>query len=150
MPPQMFLIHPRDRDSEDAREEIATFIAQRGGFILMATSWGSLIATFDDAYLEAVKHHARVDFAGGVSIDPSAPGAAALRQLFARNVAAQLVERGAVVDWQATNEVGALPMHTPGPPGFRPLTWSVSEPAASSFPTADHTQLESTEEDWLD
>lgn len=120
MPPQIFLIHPRDRDDEGAREEIATFIAQRGGFILMATSYGSLVATFDDAHLDAVKRHVRVDFAGGVSIDPSAPGAAALKQLFARNVAAQLVERGTAADWQLASDPGAHPPQASGPPRLSP------------------------------
>ena len=150
MPSQMFLIHPHDRESEGAREEIATFIAQRGGFILMATSYGSLVAAFDDAHLEAVKHHACVDFAAGVSLDPNAPGAAALRQLFARNVAAQLVERGGPFDGHAGDDAAAPapPTQVPVGPAYRPLRWSVSEPASPRTLTTD--ALESTEEAQFD
>src|SRR5438309_1538897 len=54
---QIFLIHPKNNEDDYARESIAEYIAQHGGFILMATSYGSLIAAFDEAYLEGVKAH---------------------------------------------------------------------------------------------
>lgn len=127
MPTQMFLVQPRARDDDAAREEIAAFIAQRGGFVLMATSYGSLIAAFDDVHLDTVKHHALVDFAGGVTLDPSAPGAAALQQLFAQNVAAQLADRDNPLE-----RAEAV-----FPPGYRPLSWPTAEPAPPRFLTTD-------------
>ena len=108
---QMFLIHPKDNDDDHARETIAEFIAQRGGFILMATSFGSLIAAFGDMYLESVKAHHMVEFAGGVTLNPGAPGAAVLQRLFAENVAAQLAGRTAA---EKQPDVG---------PGYRPIRW---------------------------
>jgi hypothetical protein len=118
---QMYLVQPKDREDDHAREAIAEYIAQRGGFILMATSYGSLIAAFDDQHLETIKAHYLVDFASGVTLNPNAPGAAALRQLFAENVAAQLAERG-------MNRPGRPPGNAPSlpggfPPGYRPLRW---------------------------
>jgi hypothetical protein len=104
---QMFLIHPRDADDDHARESIAEFIVQRGGFVLMATSAGSLITAFDEIHLSSVKALSIVEFAGGVTLDPAAPGAAVLQRLFAENVAAQLAGR-------PSNSF---------PPGYRPLRW---------------------------
>lgn len=120
---QMFLIHPKDNESDDVREQIAEFIAQRGGFILMATSYGSLVTAFDEQYLDSVKAHYLVEFAGGVTLNPNAPGAAALQQMFAENVAAQLVERGIVP--AVPPAAGHSAPAAPGvfPPGYRPLRW---------------------------
>lgn len=112
---QVYLVQPKDCEDDHAREAIADHIAQRGGFILMATSYGSLIAAFDDRYFESVKAHYLVDFASGVTLNPNAPGAAALRQVFAENVAAQLAERG--INQPGRPAVGGFP------PGYRPLRW---------------------------
>jgi hypothetical protein len=119
---QLYLVQPKDREDDQARAAIAEYIAQRGGFILMATSYGSLITAFDDRYFESVKGHYLVDFASGVTLNPTAPGAAALRQLFAENVAAQLVERG--MNQPGRPPGGAPPAAAGGfPPGYRPLRW---------------------------
>jgi hypothetical protein len=134
MPVQMFVVHPRDGDDDEARGEIAAFIAQRQGFILMATSYGSLIAAFDDVHLDSLKRHPLVDFVGGVTLDPAAPGAAALQRMFAENVAAQLVERGVV---GAAGD-DAADDDDPLPSRFRRLGWpdlGASRPAAPLFTT---------------
>ena len=119
---QLYLIHPKQNEDDEAREEIATYIAQRQGFILMATSYGSLVAAFDDTLFETVKAHHLVEFASGVTLNPNAPGAAALQQMFVQNMAAQLIERGQ----------GQPGTHQPArtaqpadrfPPGYRPLYW---------------------------
>jgi hypothetical protein len=119
---QIFLVHPKANDDDDVRERIAEFVAQRGGFILMATSYGSLLTAFDDQYLDTVKAHHLVEFAGGVTLNPNAPGAAALQRLFAENVAAQLVDRGMV---QPGLPALAQPSPLPDafPLGYRPLRW---------------------------
>ncbi len=124
---QMFLIHPRDPEDEQTRENIAEFIAQRGGFILMATSLGSIIAAFDEMHLESVKNYYLVEFAGGVTLNPNAPGTAALQRMFAQNVAAQLVERGLVNPNPAPpdQEEAAFP------PGYRPMRWPKSSDGSS-------------------
>ncbi|MBL8186867.1 MAG: hypothetical protein JNK38_02600 [Acidobacteria bacterium] len=121
---QMYLIHPKNNCDDKGREDIADFIAVRRGFILMATSHGSIIAAFDEQYLASVQAHASVAFAGGVTLNPNAPGATALRQLFAQNVALQLASRNGGVP--ATGD-SAQAEEGRFPPGYRPLRWSVSD-----------------------
>ncbi len=124
---QMYLIHPKQNEDDSAREELAAYIAQRQGFILMATSYGSLIAAFDDSLFEAVKAHHLVEFASGVTLNPNAPGAAALQQLFVQNMAAQLIERGQVQPGGgrpgSTQPPRAAQAADRFPPGYRPLRW---------------------------
>ena len=113
---QLYLVHPEDNGNAAAREAIAEHIARLNGFILMASTYGSLVVAFDEAHLSAVQSHHLVNFVGGVTLNPNAPGAAALRQLFAQNVALQLSSRG--------TPVGAAEAF---PPGYRPLKWPVRE-----------------------
>jgi len=120
---QMYLIHPRDHEDDRAREQIAEFVAGRGGFILMATSFGSLIAAFDEAYLNVVKAHHLVEFAGGVTLEPNAPGAAALQRMFAENVALQLASRGMVGLGTGSPNPSDSSRSGAFPPGYKPLRW---------------------------
>jgi len=112
---RMFLIHPKQPEDEQAREILADLIVGYQGFILMATSHGSLIAAFDEAYLGAIQDHPATGFAGGVTLDPNKPLAMHLQRLFAENVATQLVSRGLIQP-----EASSLP------PGYRPMRWSRS------------------------
>jgi len=121
MPMQVYLIHPIDNASAEAREVIAEHVARVNGFILMSTTHGSLIAAFDDRYLSAVQSHQFVKFVGGVTLNPNAPGAAALRQLFAHNVALQFNSRGHTAQ-------SAEPSF---PPGYRPLKWPARDDSGS-------------------
>jgi hypothetical protein len=93
---QLYLVQPIGARDEATRESIAEFIAGRAGFILMATSYGSLIVAFDEEHLPAVKAHSQVEFVGGVTLDPNGPQAAALTRIFAENVALQLASRPSV------------------------------------------------------
>lgn len=114
----MYLIQPKNAADDSAREQLAAFVANLGGFILMATSAGSLLVAFDEVHLSRVKQHDLVEFAGGVSLNPQAPGAAALQHKFAENIALQLPGRA--------NQRAADPSSKPAgafPPGFVPLTW---------------------------
>jgi len=121
---QIYLVHPKDNADDGARATIAEYIAARNGFILMASSYGSLIVAFDERYLSAIQSHHLVNFVGGVTLDPNAPGAAALRQLFAQNVALQLASRGAAAP--ATGD-SAQATEDRFPPGYRPLRWPVRD-----------------------
>jgi hypothetical protein len=107
----MYLVQPKERNDEAARVEIAEYIAYHQGFILMATSYGSLLVAIEEQYLDMVKRHHQVEFVGGVSFNPDGPAAAQLQQLFAQNVALQLQSR----------QSGAT--GSPFPPGYRPLNW---------------------------
>jgi len=119
---QMYLVHPKNNEDDHAREGIAELIARRGGFVLMATSHGSLIIAMDEKWVDLVRAQPAVDFVGGVSLNPDGPLAAQLQRIFAKNVAAQLVERGMV-----SPETKPEDRY---PPGYRPLRW----PAQSSEP----------------
>jgi hypothetical protein len=120
---QIYLIQPKNNEDDNAREEIAAFIAQRNGFILMATSYGSLIAAFDDGLIETIRHHHQVEFASGVTLNPNAPGAEALKQMFVQNMAMQIQER------QANKAAGQSSSSSTAdhsfPPGYRPLRWDI-------------------------
>jgi len=114
---QMYLVQPQGSNNDQARVTIAEFIANRQGFILMATSAGSLIVAFDESYLDEVKAHPLVDFVGGVTLNPDRPGTAAIKRLFAHNVALQLRNRNMTPPGTGTN----ASQPDPFPPGYRPL-----------------------------
>jgi hypothetical protein len=111
---QMYLVHPKGEDED--REALAEFIALRQGWILMATSAGSLIVAFDEAYVDAVRAHPSAELVGGLSFNPHGKAAEKLQKLFAHNVAQQLAARQR--DMQVDGRPGP---HFP--PGYRPLTW---------------------------
>ena len=121
---EMYLVQPKGERDEATRESIAEFIAERGGFILMATSHGSLIVAFDDVHLAAVRSHGQVEFVGGVTLDPNGPQTASLTRVFAENLARQLESRPAAA---------APPLPPPFSsarepevePGSAPLRWPV-------------------------
>lgn len=121
---QLYLVQPVGERDDPTRESIAEFIADRAGFILMATSYGSLIVAFDEDHLPAVKAHSQVEFVGGVTLDPNGPKTEALTRIFAENVALQLASRPAAA-------VSPLPppfspAHVPSVrPGSAPLRWPV-------------------------
>lgn len=99
----------------DARDALADAIAGIGGFILMATSAGSIIAAFDDASKARISADPAVALCSGVTLNPRGAAAEKLKHLFARNVAAQLATRGAPAP-RAAEEPSF-------PPGYRPLRW---------------------------
>ena len=110
-------LHEEHLDDDDSRDDVADLITRLGGFMLMATSAGSLIAAFDDQHLGRVKAHRAVSLCGGVSLDPKGRAADRLRAMFARNVAAQLVAR------QPEPQTLAPPPRPEFPVGYRPLRW---------------------------
>lgn len=103
--------HPHALSDDDARMEVAELINRVGGFILMTTDSGSLIAAFDEQFVSLIKAHRAVEFCGGVTLDLKGAAAERLRLMFARNVAAQL---GKQVGADGSPEY---------PAGYRPLRW---------------------------
>ena len=65
---QTYLIHLHDALQQDdaARDELADLTIHTGGFVLMATDAGSLIAALDDRHLPAFRQHRAVAFCGAV------------------------------------------------------------------------------------
>jgi hypothetical protein len=120
---QMYIVQMKNGENDSERVGIAEFIAGIHGFILMATSAGSLIVAFDDQFADAVKALPAVDFVGGVSLNPDGPLVEHLQRLFAQNVASQLAERGAQIPGQDVQVPGRHAPQDQLPPGFRPLRW---------------------------
>ena len=118
---QMYLVHPRQSDDEQARSTLAELVVSYQGFILMATSYGSLIVALDEQYVDTLKAHHLVAFVGGVTLNPGGAAAERLQHLFAHNVALQLQSRGAS---PAVQMGGAdAPTQEQFPAGYRPLRW---------------------------
>jgi hypothetical protein len=120
---QLYLVQPVGARDEPKRESIAEFIAGLGGFILMATSYGSLIVAFDEEHLPAVKARSEVEFVGGVTLDPNGPKAAALTRIFAENVALQLASRPSVAAPPLPPPFSTAQL--PSAPRGSPLRWPV-------------------------
>jgi hypothetical protein len=115
----LYLVQPKSPEDEEVREKIALLIAGKlNGFILMATSAGGLLAAFDESLLECVKACDAVAFASGVTLNPEAPGAAALQAKFAENIALQLAERPG-----AGRVPGDLGPGDKLPSGFKRMGW---------------------------
>ena len=91
--PEMFLVRAEESTSEGAREEIAEYVARCGGFVLMATGGGSLIISMPQGGKEILEAHPEVGFVGGVTFDDQGKAVRALKSLFARNAAMQLIAR---------------------------------------------------------
>ena len=124
---QMYIVQTREAESDQEREVIADFIAQLGGFVLMATSAGSLIVAFDDQYVNALRGHQVVDFVGGVSFSPEGPLVERLQRLSAENIASQIVEqRGVVAPETDVQAPGGSAKQPDFPPGYRPIRWPKS------------------------
>jgi hypothetical protein len=121
---QMYLVQPVGERDEPTRESIAEFISERGGYILMATSYGSLIVAFDEEHLPAVKAHSQVEFVGGVTLDPNGPKTEALTRIFAENVALQLASRPSTAVSPLPPPFSTARMPSV-PSGSAPLRWPV-------------------------
>jgi hypothetical protein len=121
---QMYLIQPRGESDEGSRASIAEAIALRDGFILMATSHGSLIVALDEEHVTAIRAHPLVEFIGGVTLDPAGAQAAALQRVFAENVARQLVARGPAAEPRLPPPFPPPPVRA-DPDDGQPLRWPV-------------------------
>lgn len=75
------------------RQTVAGLVTANGGLVLMVTGSGSLLVLVPAAAKAVVEGHPLVAFAGGISLDDDAPGAKALKRVFADNAARQLTAR---------------------------------------------------------
>ena len=116
---QMYLINLQAdcAGDDEVRAGVAEEVARIGGFVLMATSTGALIAAFDDCHVRRLQALPAVDFCGGITLDPNGAAADKIRNFFAANVARQLQDRCAPEALPAQ----AAPAY---PPGYRPLPWA--------------------------
>jgi hypothetical protein len=124
---QMYIVQVKNGESESDRVAVAECIAGIQGFVLMATSAGSLIAAFDDRFADTVRSHPTVEFVGGVSFNPDGPLVERFQRLFAENVASQLTERGAQAPETDVQAPGGSAKQPGFPPGYRPIRWPKRE-----------------------
>ena len=86
---QMYMITFKGGFSQDASRDVQRHIRQLGGFILMVTPNGPIIA-IDDSLAPAVAKLACVDSIGGVSLNPRGRAAQHLESIFAENLSRQI------------------------------------------------------------
>ncbi len=86
---QMYMLTFKGGFSQDASRDVQRHVRQLGGFILMVTPNGPIIA-IDDARKEAVASHACIDGMGGITLDPRGRAAKHLEAIFAQNLSQQI------------------------------------------------------------
>lgn len=86
---QMYMITFKGGFSQDASREVQRHVRHLGGFILMVTRNGPIIA-IDDSQSAAVHKHAAIEFMGAVSLNPRGRAAQELQRVFAENLSKQI------------------------------------------------------------
>jgi hypothetical protein len=86
---QMYFISYWDSFSEQVSHEIQQLVHDRGGFILMVTKTGQVVA-LDDAEAPTVGKHPSVRSIGGVTLNPYGVAAERLQVIFAENLSKQV------------------------------------------------------------
>ena len=97
---QMYIITFKGGFSQEASRDVQREVRALGGFILMVTPNGPLIA-LDDSRISRISRHAAVAFVGGVSLNPRGRAAQELQRIFAENLSKQIqIEDSAPVNSQ--------------------------------------------------
>jgi len=85
----MFMIALRDGYSDDRSRDVQRFVRERGGFVLMSTRTGPIIA-LPEPELAAVAKHPLVAHVGGVTLNPRGIAAERVARVFAENLSHQV------------------------------------------------------------
>lgn len=86
---QMYLMIGRGAHEAERSRELQIAVRERGGFILMVTQNGPIVA-LDDDEAEAFKRHALVESVHPITLNPSGLAADRLQAIFAENLRRQL------------------------------------------------------------
>ena len=86
----MFMIALRGGYSDDRSRDVQRFVRAHGGFILMSTRTGPIIA-LPEPELAAVAKHPLVAHIGGVTLNPRGIAADRLARVFAENLGQQVI-----------------------------------------------------------
>lgn len=86
---QMWIIAQKGEYSPESSRQLQEFVHEHGGFTLMVTRTGPLVA-LEDSQAAVVQSHPLVDFMGPVHLNPHGFAAKQLQQIFAENLAKQL------------------------------------------------------------
>lgn len=86
---QMYFVSYKSGFTQQTSHSIQQLVHDRGGFILMVTRTGQVIA-LDDAEAPKIGAHPEVKCIGGVTLNPHGAAAQRLQQIFADNLAKQV------------------------------------------------------------
>ena len=86
---QVYVIAQRGEYTPESSRELQHVVKNSGGFILMVTRNGPIIA-MDDTRAGSVARHHLVEFMGPVTLNPRGLAAETLKQIFAENLSKQL------------------------------------------------------------
>ena len=86
---QMYIVTFRGGFTQDASRDVQLHVRQLGGYILMVTPNGPLIA-IEEQLAPKVASHPLVEHFGGVTLDPRGRAAQYLQRLFADNLSKQI------------------------------------------------------------
>ena len=87
---QMYIVTFKRGFSPESSRSVQQHVHHLGGFILMVTNNGPIIA-IDDAKAAAVARHPCVAFIGGVTFNPRGLAAESLQRIFADNLSKQVI-----------------------------------------------------------
>jgi hypothetical protein len=85
----MFMIALEGGYSDEKSRDVQRHVRERGGFILMATTTGPLVA-LPESEVAVVSKHPYVHFIGGVTLNPNGFAADRLTRIFAENLSRQV------------------------------------------------------------
>ena len=86
---QMYIVTFKGGFSQEASRSVQQHIRKLGGYILMVTANGPLVA-IDDSQSAAVARHPSIAFMGGVNFNPRGKAAQALERIFTENLSKQI------------------------------------------------------------
>jgi hypothetical protein len=86
---QMYLIAQKGEYTQESSRDLQRYVRQCGGFILMVTRTGPLVA-LEEASAALVAKHPLVSFIGPVRLNPHGIAAGHLQRIFAENLSKQL------------------------------------------------------------
>jgi len=92
---QMFLVALNPGFSQETSRDVQHVVKKNGGFVLMVTSRGPIVA-LDDSRVGAVGSHPHVRLVGGVSLNPKGLAAERLQRIFTENLVKQATLAGGV------------------------------------------------------
>jgi len=89
MATQMYFIATRGEFNQQVSHEIQQLVHDRGGFILMVTRTGQVVA-LDDSQAPVIAKNPNVKSMGGVTLNPHGVAAEQLKRIFAENLSRQI------------------------------------------------------------
>jgi len=103
---QMYIITFEGGFSQDASRDVQRHVRRLGGWILMVTPNGPIVA-IDDSQASAVAKHSSVAFIGAVTLNPRGRAAQELQRIFAENLSKQIILPAAGTSEPANSQGGA-------------------------------------------